>query len=60
MTRDPDKPLGCRTPAKVFHQLTDDAEEWAVQAQKSPIAQALASLAGSAGLSLNSTSVLSN
>ena len=55
MTRDPDKPLGCRTPAKVFHQLTDDAEEWAVQAKKSPIAQALASLTGSAGVSLNST-----
>ena len=40
--------------------MTDVGEEGAVQAKESPIAQTLVSLAGAAGLSLNSTSVLSN
>ena len=56
----PHQALGYRTPAEVFHQVTDVGEEGAVQAKKSPIAQRLVSLAGAAGLSLNSTSVLSN
>ena len=56
----PQQALGYRTPAEVFHRVTDVGEDRAVQAKKSPIDQTLASLAGSAGLSLNSTSVLSN
>ena len=40
--------------------MTDVGEEGAVQANKSPIDQTLVSLAGEAGLSLNSTSILSN
>ena len=56
----PHQALGYRTPAEVFHQVTDVGEEGAVQAKKSPIDQTLVSLAGAAGLSLNSTSVLSN
>ena len=56
----PHQALGYRTPAEVFHQVTDVREERAVQAKKSPIDQTLVSLAGVAGLSLNSTSVLSN
>ena len=52
--------LGYRTPAEVFHQVTDVGEERVVQAKKSPIDQTLVSLTGTAGLSLNSTSVLSN
>ena len=56
----PHQALGYRTPAEVFHQVTDVGEERAVQAKKSPIDQTLVSLAGAAGLSLNSTSVLSN
>ena len=39
---------------------TDVGEEGAVQARKSPIDQTLVSLAGAAGLSPNSTAVLSN
>ena len=56
----PQRALGYRTPAEVFHQVTDVGEEGAVQAKESPIDQTLVSLAGAAGLSLNSTSVLSN
>ena len=56
----PHQALGYRTPAEVFHQVTDVGEERAVQGKKSPIDQTLVSLAGAAGLSLNSTSVLSN
>ena len=56
----PHQALGYRTPAEVFHQVTDVGEEGAVQARKSPIDQMLVSLAGVAGLSLNSTSILSN
>ena len=56
----PHQALGYRTPAEVFHQVTDVGEEGAVQARKSPIDQMLVSLAGIAGLSLNSTSILSN
>ena len=59
-TRGPIRPWGYRTPAKVFHQVTDVGEEGAVQAKESRIDQTLVSLAGAAGLSLNSTSVLSN
>ena len=40
--------------------VTDVGEEGAVQARKSPIDQTLVSLAGAAGLSPNSTSILSN
>ena len=56
----PHQALGYRTPAEVFHQVTDVGEERAVQAKKFPIDQTLVSLAGAAGLSLNSTAVLSN
>ena len=56
----PHQALGYRTPAEVFHQVTNVGEEGAVQARKSPIDQMLVSLAGVAGLSLNSTSILSN
>ena len=56
----PHQALGYRTPAEVFHQVTDVGEEGAVQAKESPIDQTLVSLAGAAGLSPNSTSVLSN
>ena len=55
----PHQGLGFRTLAEVFHQVTDVGEEGVVQAKKSPIDQTLVSLAGAAGLSLNSTSVLS-
>ena len=47
----PHQALGYRTPAEVFHQVTDVGEERAVQAKKSPIDQTLVSLAGAAGLS---------
>ena len=56
----PHQALGYRTPAEVFHQVTVVGEERAVQAKESPIDQELVSLAGAVGLSLNSTSVLSN
>ena len=56
----PHQALGYRTPAEVFHQVTDVGEEGAVQAKEFPIDQTLVSLAGAARLSLNSTSVLSN
>ena len=56
----PHQALGYRTPAEVFHQVTDVGEEGAVQAKESPIDQTLVSLAGAAGLSPNSTSILSN
>ena len=51
----PHQALGYRTPAEVFHQVTDVGEERSVQAKKSPIDQTLVSLAGAAGLSLNPT-----
>ena len=56
----PHQALGYRTPAEVFHQVTDVGKEGAVQAKKFPIDQTLVSLVGAAGLSLDSTSVLSN
>ena len=56
----PHQALGYRTPAEVFHQVTDVGEEGAVQAKDSPIDQTLVSLAGAAELSPNSTSILSN
>ena len=56
----PHQALGYRTLAEVFHQVTDVGEERAVQAKKFPIDQTLVSLAEAAGLSLNSTSILSN
>ncbi len=59
----PDEPqqvMGYRTPAEVFDQATDVGEERAVQAKKFPTDQTLVSLAGAAGLSLNSTPVLPN
>ena len=56
----PHQALGHRTPAEVFHQVTDVGEDGAVQGKKFPIDQTLESLAGAAGLSLYSTSVLSN
>ena len=56
----PHQALGYRTPAEVFPQVTDVGEEGAVQAKESPIDQTLVSLAGAAGLSPNSTSILSN
>ena len=56
----PHQTLGYRTPAEVFHQVTAVGEERAVQAKKFPIDQTLVSLVGAAGLSLNSTAVLSN
>jgi hypothetical protein len=52
--------MGYRTPAEVFDQATDVGEERAVQAKKFPTDQTLVSLAGAAGLSLNSTPVLPN
>ena len=52
--------LGYQTPAEVFHQVTDVGEQGAVPAKESPLDQTLVSLAGAAGLSLNSTSILSN
>ena len=56
----PHQALGYQTPAEVFQQVTDVGEEGAVQAKESPIDQTLVSLAGAAGLSPNSTSILSN
>ena len=56
----PHQALGYRTPAEVFHQVTDVGEEGAVQAKESPLAQTLVSLARAGGLSPNSTSILSN
>ena len=56
----PHQALGYRTPAEVFHQVTDVGEDRAVQARKFPIDQTLVSLAGAAGFSLNSTAILSN
>ena len=55
----PHQALGYRTPAEVFHQVRNaPAEESKVT--EVPPKQVLVSLAGAAGLSLNSTSVLSN
>ena len=44
----------------MFHQVTDVGEEGAAQAKESLIDQTLVSLAVAAGLSPNSTSILSN
>ena len=56
----PRQALGYRTTVEVFHQVTNVGEVRAVQAKRSPIDQTLVSLSGAAGLSLNSTSILSN
>ena len=56
----PHQALGYRTPAELFHQVPDAAEEGAIQARDSSTHPALVSLEGAAGLSLNSTSILSN
>ena len=54
----PHQALGHRTPAEVFHQVRNaPAEESKVT--EAPPEQVLVSLAGAAGLSLNSTSTLS-
>ena len=54
----PHQTLGYRTPAEVFHQVRNaPAEESKVT--EDPPEQVLVSLAGAAGLSLNSTSILS-
>ena len=54
----PHQALGYRTPAEVFHQVRNaPAEESKVT--EVPPEQVLVSLAGAAGLSLNSTSILS-
>ena len=54
----PHQALGYRTPAEVFHQVRNaPAEESKVT--EAPPEQVLVSLAGAAGLSLNSTSILS-
>ena len=54
----PHQALGYRTPAEVFHQVRNaPAEESKVT--EDPPEQVLVSLAGAAGLSLNSTSILS-
>ena len=54
----PHQALGYRTPAEVFHQVRNSpAEESKVT--EAPPEQVLVSLAGAAGLSLNSTSTLS-
>ena len=53
----PHQALGYRTPAEVFPGV---GEEGSVQAKEAPIDQSLVSLAGAAGLSPNSTSLLSN
>ena len=56
----PHQALGYRTPAEVFHEGTNVGEEGAVKAKEFPTEQTLVSLAGTAGLSLNSTPILSN
>ena len=56
----PHQALGYRTPAEVFNQGTDVGEEGTVNAKEFPTDQTLVSLAGTAGLSLNSTPILSN
>ena len=54
----PHQALGYRTPAEVFHQVRNaPAEESKVT--EAPPEQVLVSSAGAAGLSLNSTSILS-
>ena len=56
----PHQALGYRTPAEVFHIALDHGKErYAPERVCSPDA-ARVSLAGAAGLSLNSTSILSN
>ena len=54
----PHQALGYRTPAEMFHQVRNaPSEESGVT--EDPPEQVLVSLAGAAGLSLNSTSILS-
>ena len=54
----PHQALGYRTPAEVFHQVRNASAEES-QVTEVPPEQVLVSLAGAAGLSLNSTSILS-
>ena len=54
----PHQALGYRTPAEVFHQVRNAPSEES-KATAAPPEQVLVSLAGAAGLSLNSTSILS-
>ena len=54
----PHQALGYRTPAEVFHQVRNAPSEES-KVMEAPPEQALVSLAGAAGLSLNSTSTLS-
>ena len=57
--RRPHQALGYRTPAEVFNQMPNAAEERAIQAKDSSTHPALVSSKGAGGLSLNPTSVLS-
>ena len=54
----PHQALGYRTPADVFHQVRNAPSEES-KVTEAPPEQVLVSLAGAAGLSLNSTSILS-
>ena len=54
----PHQALGYRTPADVFHQVRNAPSEES-KVTETPPEQVLVSLAGAAGLSLNSTSILS-
>ena len=54
----PHQALGYRTPAEVFHQVRNALSEES-KVTEAPPEQVLISLAGAAGLSLNSTSILS-
>ena len=51
---------GYRTSVEVFHQVTDDVEERAGQAKKSPMDHTLVSCVGTTGPSLNFASILSH
>ena len=54
----PHQALGYRTPAEVFHQVRNAPSEES-KVTEAPPEQVLVLLAGAAGLSLNSTSILS-
>ena len=54
----PHQALGYRTPAEVFHQVRNAPSEES-KVTEAPPEQVLVSLAGTAGLSLNSTPILS-
>ena len=56
----PHQALAYRTPAEVFHRVPDAGGGGAIKAWDSSPGPALVSLAGAAGLSLNSTPTLSN